>query len=165
MYLLQIYKHKMDTFSVVLGQSCVMLYYTCILISSIEVFRRYVFNNPSEWAFETVMVLCATAWVLSAGFVTQQRRHIAITVLEMIVPKKTWHMFILVQMIISVFAVGSLAYAMYTPTIDAISIMERSGSAFNPASPTFIKTLLFIGSILYVLQICANIIGWFLDKK
>ncbi len=142
-----------------------MLYYACIVIAAIEVFRRYALNMPSEWAFETVMVLCGTAWVLSVGFVTQQRRHIAITVLEIIVKKRTWNICLLLQMIIAMFAVGSLAIAMYTPTMDSISIMERSGSAFNPASPTFLKLMLFVGSILYVLQILANIIEWFTTDK
>lgn len=163
MKLIHLYKQKIDSFSILLGQACMVFYYACIIISVIEVFRRYVLNMPSEWAFETVMALCASAWILSAGYVTQQRRHIAITVLEMVVQKKTWRGLILVQLILAVLAVIGLAVSMYEPALDSIAIMETSGSAFDTAAPPYLKTLLLVGSILYVMQLLANIVQWFCD--
>jgi hypothetical protein len=38
-------------------------------------------NATTYWVFETVMIIAAAAWMLSAGYVTMKNRHIAITVI------------------------------------------------------------------------------------
>ena len=58
------------------------------VITTYEVVMRYVFGNPTQWAFEMVMVLCASAWMISVGYITRHRRHIGITVLYILAPKK-----------------------------------------------------------------------------
>ena len=57
-----------DHFSRFLGLAVGNLYIMCAAVTLYEVVARYVFNSPTQWAFEVVMVLCATAWMLSAGF-------------------------------------------------------------------------------------------------
>ena len=69
-----------DHVSRFLGLAVGNLYILCAAVTLYEVIARYAFNAPTQWAFEVVMVLCATAWMLSAGFVTLQKRHIGITV-------------------------------------------------------------------------------------
>jgi hypothetical protein len=39
--------------------------------------------------------------------------------------------------------------------------MERSGSSFNSPEPMILKTLLFVGTLLYLIQIIANLIRHF----
>ena len=55
-----------DHFSKFSGLAVSQLYLTAALCTIYEVISRYVFNAPTQWAFEVVMVLCATAWMLSA---------------------------------------------------------------------------------------------------
>ena len=78
-----------DHISRFVGLSVANLYLLAALCTMWEVIARYVFNNPTQWAFEVVMVLCATAWMLSAGFVTLQKRHIGITVLYLMASDRT----------------------------------------------------------------------------
>ena len=70
-----------DHFSKFSGLAVSHLYLLAALATIYEVASRYLFNSPTQWAFEVVMVLCATAWMLSAGYITLHKRHIAINVL------------------------------------------------------------------------------------
>ena len=151
----------MDRVSVFIGYACAVLLMLCIGLSVFEVFMRYALNRPTPWTFETVMVLCATAWVMSSGYVTQRRRHIAITTLELFVSAKVWRVFELIASLVAVFALAVLIWASWDPAHMAWVTMEKSGSAFNPPSPVYLKTALIAGASLYLLQLLANIIHWF----
>ena len=147
--------------NVFIGYACGVLFFSCVLISTMEVMLRYAFDRPTAWSFEVVMALCATVWAVSVGYVTERRRHIAITMLQLVVSKRAWNILLLVQMVISVFAVGMLLWALYDPVVSSLTHLERSGSAFNPALPAYLKVILFVGGVLYLLQLSANIIVWF----
>lgn len=121
---------------------------------------RYGLNRPTVWSTELAMTLCAAAWVLSVGYVTERNRHISITMVEMLVAPRTWRRFRLVQMLAALGAVAVLGYAMWDPAAKALARMEHSGSAFNSIQPVILKALLVIGCAFYVPQLLANIIRW-----
>lgn len=110
------------------------------------------------------MGLCATVWVLSVGYVTEQRRHISITMLELVIPKRNWNILLLVQMIVAIFAITMLLWALYNPVVSALTHLDRSGSAFNSPLPAYLKVTLLIGGVLYLLQQIANVIIWFKSR-
>ncbi len=74
------FNNSVDHFSRFLGLAVGNLYLLAAFCTLWEVVARYFFHSPTQWVFEVVMVLCACAWMLSAGFVTLQKRHIGITV-------------------------------------------------------------------------------------
>lgn len=158
--LLARYADGMDRFSVFLGQACATLFFACIVISALEVVMRYGLNRPTSWSVEIAMTLCAAAWVLSVGWVTERHRHISITMVEMLVSPGTWRLFRLIQMIVAFVAVALLTFALWDPAMKAIARMEHSGSAFNSIQPVFLKVLIVVGCVLYLLQLLANIIRW-----
>nr|WP_321460181.1 TRAP transporter small permease [uncultured Cohaesibacter sp.] len=152
---------RMDRISVFIGYACIVPYFLCITLSVYEVIMRYGLGRPTQWTFEVLMVLCATSWALTSGFVTQRHRHIAITMLETMVSKKTWRILSLVQLLAALVAITVLILATWRPALEAIEMMERSGSAFNAPTPTYLKSILVTGAILYFLQLLASIIHWF----
>ncbi|GHB21975.1 TRAP transporter small permease subunit [Salinicola rhizosphaerae] len=151
----------MDRLSAFIGYGCAVLFFVCILLSAFEVVMRYVFNAPTQWTFETVMAVCATSWVLASGYVTQRRRHIAITMIELVVPASVWRKMELVAMVVAVFALAALVWAAWEPALMSMHGPERSGSSFNPPLPAYLKPMLVVGAILYILQLLSNIIHWF----
>ncbi|WP_319531251.1 TRAP transporter small permease [uncultured Cohaesibacter sp.] len=161
--LLSRWARQMDSISVFIGYACIVPYFACIALSVYEVVMRYALGAPTQWTFEVLMVLCATSWVLSSGLVTQRHRHIAITMLETIVSEKTWRLMTLIQQIAALLAIGVLIWATWHPAVEAFAMMERSGSAFNAPTPTYLKSALVVGAILYFLQLIANIVHWFDD--
>lgn len=152
--------HRMDSISVFIGYACIVPYFLCIALSIYEVIMRYVFGAPTQWTFEVLMVLCATSWALSSGFVTQRNRHIAITMVETLVPASVWRILRLIAMLVSLLAIAVLIWASWHPAVRAFQMMERSGSAFNAPTPTYLKLILVTGAALYLLQLLANIVHW-----
>jgi len=155
----------MDRFSVFIGHCCAILLFVCIALSAYEVFMRYVMNMPTQWTFETVMALCATSWAMTSGYVTERRRHIAITVLEVTLSRPVWKRLELFAMVLSVGALGLLIVGSWEPAAMALRTVERSGSAFNPPLPAYLKPLLIVGATLYILQLLSNIYHWFTARN
>lgn len=154
------YADLMDRFSVFVGNGYSVFFFAGITVSALEVVMRYGFDAPSDWSAEVAMTLCASAWVLSVGFVTQRQRHIAITMVEMLVGPAVWRLFRLFQMVIAVGAIGVLTVALWAPAQRAVSHAEHSGSAMNSVEPAYLKALLVVGCVLYLLQLQANIVRW-----
>ncbi|WP_280568680.1 TRAP transporter small permease subunit [Chromohalobacter sp. 296-RDG] len=154
----------MDRVSAFIGYACAVLFFACIALSAFEVVMRYIFDSPTQWTFETVMAMCATGWVLTSGYVTQRKRHIAITMVELLVPTHVWQKMELVSLVVAIAALGSLVYATWEPAMVAIHGAERSGSSFNPLLPAYLKPTLVVGAALYLLQLLANVVHWFEDR-
>jgi TRAP-type mannitol/chloroaromatic compound transport system permease small subunit len=147
-----------DRLSRFLGLAAAQLYLVCALITTYEVVMRYLFNAPTQWAFEVVMVLCASAWMLSVGYITANRSHIGITVLYVMAPRRVRFLLDLFANLVGIAAVGVLAYAAWEPMVRALERIERSGSAFNSPQPTVLKTMLVAGAGLYLVQLAVNLV-------
>ncbi|MBZ9560190.1 MULTISPECIES: TRAP transporter small permease subunit [unclassified Modicisalibacter] len=154
----------MDRVSAFIGYACAVLFFACIALSAFEVVMRYIFDAPTQWTFETIMALCATGWVLTSGYVTQRKRHIAITMVELLVPAHVWKKMELVSLGVAIFALAALIYAAWEPAMMAMHGAERSGSSFNPLLPAYLKPTLVVGAALYLLQLLANVVHWFEDR-
>ncbi len=158
MSVLQGFAQAIGRVSTFLGQACGVIYAAAVGLSVFEVIMRYAFDAPTFWTTEIIMALCATAWMLCVGAVTQQNRHITVTVLEIVIGEKNWRRLSRIAVVLSIIAVGILLFACWEPMMKSIHRIERSGSAFNPPMPTYLKTLLVFASALYVLQLIANLI-------
>ena len=132
-------------------------YLIAALATLYEVFSRYVLNAPTYWAFETVMVTVAAAWMLSAGYVTMKKRHIAITVIHNIAsPGQRWWLDLL-AMVIGVIALYMLLTDAPIRAYDSVARIEKSGSAFNSPLPMMMKSLMVIGAFMYLAQLMMNL--------
>jgi len=150
-----------DRLNQFLGLSVSHFYLVCACITAYEVIMRYFFNAPTLWGFEVVMVVCASAWVLSGPYVTMRRAHIAITVLYQYTSGRTRWWLDLFILLVTLIAMLMLCYAVWGAMYAAVSTVERSGSSFNSPEPMVLKTLLFAGASLYALQTVVNLIRHF----
>lgn len=147
-----------DRLNQFVGLSVSHLYLICACITAYEVCMRYFFNAPTQWAFEVVMVVCASAWVLSGGYITMRRGHIAITVVyDHVHGRARWWLDLFI-LIVTVGALFVFMFALWDPMIDAIHAVERSGTSFNSPEPYILKTLLFVGAALYGVQAVVNLL-------
>lgn len=132
-------------------------YLVAALATLYEVFSRYVLNAPTYWAFETVMVTVAAAWMLSAGYVTMKKRHIAITVIHNLAsPRQRWWLD-LFAMVVGVAALYMLLTDAPIRAYDSVARLEKSGSAFNSPLPMMMKSLMVTGAFMYLAQLMMNL--------
>ena len=150
--------NAVDRLNQFIGLSVSHLYMICAVITVYEVSARYFFNSPTQWAFEVVMVVCASTWALSGSYITMRRAHIAITVLyDHAKGRVRWYLDLFI-LLVSLGAMCIFAYSLWHPMVDAIGSMERSGTSFNSPEPTILKTLLFVGAFLYAIQLVVNLL-------
>jgi tripartite ATP-independent transporter DctM subunit len=154
-----------DHVSRFMGLAVGNLYILCAIVTLFEVIARYAFNSPTQWAFEVVMVLCATAWMLSAGFVTLQKRHIGITVFYLMASDKTRWRLDLFAMVVGVFALYMLISDTLIRALDSIDLIERAGTGWNSPLPMVLKTVLVVGLFIYLMQLLMNLSRHFQSRK
>ncbi len=141
------------------------LYLICAFVTLYEVIARYVFNSPTQWAFEVVMVLCATAWMLSAGYVTLQKRHIGITVFYLMASERVRWWLDLFAMVVDVFALYMLISDTLIRALESIDLLERAGTGWNSPLPMILKTVLVVGLFLYLIQLLVNLSRHFQSRS
>lgn len=146
-----------DHFSKFSGLAVAQLYLLCALATAYEVISRYVFDSPTQWVFEVVMVLCATAWMLSAAYITLHNRHIGITVFYIIASDRTKWWLDLFAMSVGILALWLLVDDTAIRAIESVMMTERAGSAFNSPAPLILKSMLCFGAFLYLTQLYINL--------
>lgn len=157
--------HLVDRVNQFVGLSVAHFYMICAAITVYEVVMRYFFNAPTQWAFEVVMVICASAWALSGSYITMRRSHIAITVLyERAKGRRKWWLDLFI-LAVSIGAIFTFAYSLYGPMVHAVSSLERSGTSFNSPEPAILKTLLWVGAMLYGIQLLVNLVKHFTEDR
>ena len=142
--------------SVFLGKACGVFYFAAIMLSVYEVFMRYALGAPTSWTSETIMMLVATAWLFCVGAVTQQRRHITVTTMELLVGETVWNRMKKIAIALSMLGVAGLIIMLWGPMVKVLQSPQTTGSAFDPPSPTYVKTAFFVAACLYFLQLLAN---------
>ena len=155
---MQAYVEFMGRLSVFLGKACGVFYLAAIGLSVYEVFMRYALGAPTSWTSETIMMLVATAWLFCVGAVTQQRRHITVTTMELLVGEVIWNRMKKIAIAISMVGVGGLIIMLWGPMQKVLKSLQTTGSAFDPPSPTYIKVAFVVAACLYLLQLLANLL-------
>lgn len=141
-----------------LGEGLAWLYLVAVFVTAYEVVMRYLFNAPTDWAFELTILLCGIGYLLAGGFVTQKEAHIAITSLRQLAPPRLRHALDLFANLVGLVAMAGLAWAAWRPGVRAVTIVERTGSAWNSPAPAIIKPLIFVAAVLVFLQLAANLV-------
>jgi len=153
-----------DHFSKFSGLAVAQLYLICAAVTGYEVVSRYVFDSPTQWVFEVVMVLAATAWMLSAAYVTLHKRHIGITVFYIMASDRGKWWLDLFAYVIGVIALWLLIDDSVIRALESVMMIERAGSAWNSPQPLILKSMLTLGAIVYILQLMINLYRHFSSK-
>ena len=153
-----------DHFSKFSGLAVAQLYLVCAAVTGFEVISRYVFNAPTQWVFEIVMTLAATAWMLSAAYVTLHKRHIGITVFYIMASDKGKWWLDFIAYVVGIIALWLLIDDSVIRALDSIAMVEKAGSAWNSPQPMILKSMLTIGAMTYITQLMINLYRHFSSK-
>ena len=133
------------------------LYLAATVATTYEVFARYIFNAPTDWAFEATIMLCSACYLVAGGYVTQRRRHIAITSLYDGASATRKRTLDIVATCFGLLAVGLLILASWRQAMMSIQIVERTGSSWNPPLPALLKPHIVFGAILIFVQLAVQL--------
>jgi TRAP-type mannitol/chloroaromatic compound transport system permease small subunit len=68
--------HRLDAIAIWSGRLVAWLILPMVLGLSYEVVARYVFNAPTEWAYDMTFMLYGTFFMLGAAFTLQRKGHV-----------------------------------------------------------------------------------------
>ncbi|MEM8957559.1 MAG: TRAP transporter small permease subunit [Pseudomonadota bacterium] len=123
-----------------------------------EVFLRYVFNAPTIWAHETTIFICGLAFIYGGLYCAARDQHIRVVLIYDFVPPRVRRALDIVISLANAAAAGMFAWAAWSMVQralfrpDGTVWIERSGSAWDPVYPGFLKVALFVVMIALCLQ-------------
>lgn len=142
----------------VIGEKLAWLYLLAVAVTAYEVVMRYVLNLPTTFGFELTVFFCATAYLLAGGYVTRRDEHIAITSLHAVLPPAASRLLKLFGHVVGVVAMVGLVWSSWKPGLNAIAIVERTGSAWDAPTPAIVKPMITLAAVLVLAQLVANIV-------
>jgi TRAP-type mannitol/chloroaromatic compound transport system permease small subunit len=80
--------NSIDSFSNWTGNVIKWLLYVLTIIVLFEVLMRYLFNSPTNWAFDTTMIINCAIFMGGAAYITYKNAHIRVDVLYNMFPRR-----------------------------------------------------------------------------
>ena len=130
-----------------------------VLATVYDVFARYVFNAPTQWAYEVGYMMMGAHALLGMAYTLQVAGHVRIDAFSQFFSQKAKAIVDLVGYSVFVLpCVCWLTWALWKYWLRALETGELSGqSAWNPVIWPF-KLIFFVAFVLLVLQIVAEVI-------
>jgi TRAP-type mannitol/chloroaromatic compound transport system permease small subunit len=148
-----------DKFSTFVGQLFAWLIITLTLLISWEVFSRYVLSNPHAWAFDVMIMMYGTLFMMAGAYTLSKNGHVRGDVLYGFFPPRL-QAFLDLLLYIAFFIPGvvALVWAGYRYAGESWAINEHSNiTAEGPPIYPF-KTVIPIAGAVLLLQGVVEII-------
>ena len=157
-------KERINSIVIFIGKGLSWIYLIIVFLSVYEVFMRYVFNRPTIWVHETTLSLAAIVMLYGGIYTYAKNKHISVSVIVDMLPKKIQYIFSLLADIIALLYIILLLvstiiitkFALFSPT--GAIYLERSGSSWNSIFPSIIKLSMSLFLVLFVILVIAHII-------
>jgi len=151
--------HIIDQVSTWIGQAFSWLIVALTLMVSWEVFSRYALNNPHAWAFDAMIIMYGTLFMMAGAYALSKNAHVRGDVIYGFFRPRTQATIDLVLYIVFFIpGVIALVWAGYYYAAESWAIGERSSVMYEgPPIYPFKTVIPFAGGIL-LLQGCAEII-------
>ncbi len=140
-----------DRTNELLGKTISFLIIPLIIVIIYEIVLRYVFNNPTIWAFEVSQMIYGAYVILAGGFLQQRGGHVNVDLLynrftprtKAIIDLFTWLAFFAFS--------GTILVKGWDLAWDSFVYRETGATVFNP--PIYpIKMMIPLGALLLLLQ-------------
>ena len=139
------------------GEAACWLFLAAAAVSVYEVLMDSMFRAPSVWVHDSTIMLCSTAFMLGGAYAMQRREHVRITVVYDRMRPGTRRACDLLTLSLALVYVLALTWFTGLQATESISIVERSGRAWDFPMPMVIRTAFFAGAVLLTLQTAANL--------
>ena len=142
-----------DRISTWVGQFFAWLIVALTALIGFEVFSRYILNNPHPWAFDAMIMMYGTMFMMAGAYTLSKNGHVRGDILYGFLKPRTQAIFDLI-LYVAFFIPGviALAYAGYEYAADSWRILEHSSiTADGPPLYPF-KTIIPMAGVILLLQ-------------
>lgn len=160
--------NPIDRFSIFLGEKISYVFLLSVIITAYEVVMRYGFHAPTTWVHDGATALSATGFLMAGCYCLQSRRHIAITVIYDAVSPGLRQVLALLNSLIIVLFMSLLVWATLKIALNATWVnwncqvqfcgLETSAHAWDVPIPAYLKTVLFLASVIMLLQALVQLV-------
>lgn len=162
----------LDRLALWLGRTTAWCFAAIVLIMVYEVVARYAFNAPTTWAHETSILLASFGFIFGGAFCMAEGTHMRITLLVEKRPRLA-RVSEALSLAAGIFYLGGLSFAAWRMAERAIWRFslngswdpERSGSTLNSPLPSYLKALLFVGCMLFLLLALKQAAGFVMGRR
>jgi TRAP-type mannitol/chloroaromatic compound transport system permease small subunit len=142
-----------DRISTFIGQFFSWLVVALTLLIGYEVFSRYVLNNPHAWAFDVMIMMYGTMFMMAGAYTLSKNGHVRGDILYGFLKPRTQAIFdLILYVVFFIPGVIALAYAGYEYAADSWRILEHSSiTADGPPLYPF-KTIIPLAGVILLLQ-------------
>jgi TRAP-type C4-dicarboxylate transport system permease small subunit len=141
------------------GSTAALLFLGVVAVSALEVVLRYGFASPTVWAHELSVALAAAAFAIGGPVVHARRGHIAITWVLDRAGAPTRALVTVVNALLILVFLGLLVFAASRQALDALDVMETSGTATDWYTPVILKCLLALCAVWMLLQTAGQLVA------
>ncbi|MCO5066264.1 MAG: TRAP transporter small permease [Rhizobiaceae bacterium] len=117
-----------------------------------EVCARYIFNSPTQWSVEIVILIAALHYIMGGAQAAADETHIRITAIYDRLPASAQYVLTLFERVLVIVVCAIVGLWAFYQAQFAIQIGERSGSNWNTPSPMILKVVVVIGIVMIGLQ-------------
>lgn len=151
--------HAVDKLSTRVGQAFSWLIVGLTLLVSWEVFSRYVLNNPHAWAFDAMIILYGTLFMMAGAYTLSQNAHVRGDVIYGFFRPRTQATIDLTLYIVFFLpGVIALVWAGYYYAAESWSIRERSSVMYEGPPIYPFKTVIPVAGGFLLMQGIVEII-------
>lgn len=115
-----------------LGRLVALLLLPSIAITLYEVAMRYLFNSPTVWVNESVLILFGFYFLLGGAYALRHRGHVRVDVLLLMLPPRAQRTLEAFAQSVTIFFLAIFFWMSGAQALDSIAYLERSDSAWGP---------------------------------
>ena len=141
-----------------IGDKLSWLFLLAVVLSCYEVLMDWLFRAPTIWVHDSTIMLCSTCFLFGGAYALQRREHIRITVVyDHFGPAMRRACDILTTLLTLIYLAALGAFT-GQQALDSVQRVERSGRAWDFPMPMVIRSMLFLGTVLLLLQAGSQLI-------
>jgi TRAP-type mannitol/chloroaromatic compound transport system permease small subunit len=155
-----------DKISTAVGKTVAWLIVSLTLLITYEVFSRYVFNEPHPYAFDLMLQMYGTLFMMAGAYTLSRNGHVRGDVLYSFFPPRAQaSLDLTLYFLFFLPGVTALCWAGYTYAAESWRILERSSITAEGPPLYWFKTIIPIAGVLMLVQGIVEIIRCILCLK
>jgi TRAP-type C4-dicarboxylate transport system permease small subunit len=127
-----------------------------VAATTFEVVARYLFRQPTIWANELTVLVCAAAFLIAGPFVMRTDEHLSITLLYDASPPWLKRILATVKYLVILWLCIALAVFCFESGWEPLIKWELAGTQWNPPLPAIVKPLIVLVAAIMGLQATVN---------